>query len=251
MIPNNIRISEDGMKFRLVWVGPIHALGYLVCAARDSEFTMERRCFYIPCMGAAGVSLDMGGGTWFFRIATIASGGRIHWSNIYGPYMNMSAGTKLPPPLGANPFKLIHKRPIQGGVRAHIQYDRSAYIMILESSRFHPSLRASETEWSYHIDDVHRGSVDILNLEYPHNYHIRCTLIDGPNFPTDRIVPLGEGIQIQSVPEKPIRYKETGFQTIHRSDTAILRDIETVGAARFLSHADYVRYQAARARTGL
>ncbi len=250
MIPNNIGICEDGIKFRLSWVGPINALGYLVCAARDSEFTVERRCFFIPCMGAGGVSLDMGGGEWYFRIATI-TGGRIRWSNIYGPLVNAAAGRRPAPPIDSNPFKLIHKRPIQGGVRAHIEYDRSAYIMILESSRYHPSLRASETEWTYSIDAVHRGSVDILNLEYPHNYHIRCTLLDGAAFPTDRIVPLGTGLYFQSVPEKPIRHADNGIQSIHRGDSVLIREVETLGAARFLSHADYIRYQAARARTGI
>jgi hypothetical protein len=252
MIPNNIQIGEDGVKFRLSWVGPINALGYLVCCARDSEFTVERRCFFIPCIGADGVSLDMGGGTWFFRIGTLAGNlnyrGRVVWSNIYGPCSN--AGARPPPPHGSNIISLLHNRPIVSGIRVNVSYDRAAYIVIFECSRS-ADLRASDTQWTFHIDTVRRGSVDCLHMEHPHRYYVRCFGMDGAEFPTDRIVPLGVGLQFQGVPEKPIKHFDTAIQSLHRADQAILRRNENERNITFLSHADYVRYQAARARSGV
>jgi hypothetical protein len=252
MIPNNIAIGIDGVKFRLSWLGPLNAKGYIVSAARDPEFTTERRCLFVPCAGAAGVCLDMGGGVWYFRIATLVgdSRGDIRWSNVYGPYVNEAAGTKGPPPNGATSFSVLHTRSIQGGLRVHVHYDRSAYIMILETSRYNEALRATETEWSFHVDTIRRGSVDALNLEYPHTYWVRCTLLDGAAFPTDAIVPLGAGIRVKGVPEKPVRHFDNSIQSLHRGDVAILRQTESERNVRFSSHADYLRYQAAKARTG-
>lgn len=254
MIPNNIYVGLDGIKFRLSWIGPIHAKGYVVCAGRDPEFTVERRCFFIPCMGSAGVSLDMGGGVWYFRIATLvgdSSHGNIRWSNVYGPYVNTAAGSKGPPPLGPQECSLLHTRPIQGGLRAHIHSDRPAYIMFLETSRYSESLAATQTEWSFHIDAVRRGSVDALNLEYPHNYWVRCTMLDGAEFPTDRIVPLGPGLRFRGMPEKPLRHFDNSIQSLHRGDVAVLRQTDNTSGMRFASHADYLRYQAAKARVGV
>ena len=254
MIPNNIQIGEDGVKFRLSWVGPINALGYLVCCARDSEFTVERRCFFVPCIGADGVSLDMGGGVWFFRIGTLAGNlnyrGRVVWSNIYGPCSNVGALGRPPPPHGSNVISLLHNRPIISGIRVNVSYDRAAYIAIFECSRS-ADLRASDTQWTFHIDTVRRGSVDCLHMEYPHRYYVRCFGMDGAEFPADRIEPLGTGIQFQGVPEKPIKHFDTAIQSLHRADQAILRRNENERNITFLSHADYVRYQAARARAGV
>lgn len=254
MIPNSISISLDGIKFRLSWTGPLNAKGYLVCAARDPEFIIDRRCFFVPCLGSAGVSLDMGGGAWYFRIATLvgdSAHGLVRWSNVYGPYMNLAAGKKGPPPHGAQNVSILHTRPIQGGLRAHINYDRAAYIMFIEASRHSDALAATQTEWSFHMDTVCRGSVDALKLEYPHNYWVRCTLLDGASFPVDTIVPLGPGLRFRGVPEKPVRHFDNSLQSQHRADIAVLRQTENESGVRFFSHADYVRYQAAKARVGV
>jgi hypothetical protein len=257
-VPNNVNVGEDGARFRLSWVGPVHAHGYLVSAARDSEFTVDRRCFYIPPVGASGVSLDMGGGAWFFRVATIA-GGRIRWCNTYGPYVNSAAHGRPAPPAGTNDFTLLHTRSIKDGLRAHVDYARSAYIMIIEAARISTaggtsasaSMRASDTVWTYAEDTVHRGSVDVLNLEHPHNYAVRCTLLDGAVFPSDRIVPLGPGLRFQGTPDRPIRHADNTLQSLHRGDVAVLRRAENEPNISFSSHADYLRYQAARARAGI
>lgn len=252
MIPNNITIGHDGIKFRLSWAGPANVLGYLILAGRDSECVVDRRCFFVPCMGAEGVSLDMGGGVWFFRIASILSGdsrGRIRWSNIYGPFNNAAAGTKPPPPSGGKePFSILHTRPVQNGLRAYVNYDRAAaYIMILECSRS-PSLPNSDTEWSYQIDSVRRGSVDIEGLIHPHRYFVRCSLLEGATFSTDCIIPLRDGVRCNGTPERPIRPVDIGT---HRADMAVLRQTENISNVRFSSHADYLRYQAARAHAGV
>jgi hypothetical protein len=253
MIPNNVvvRCTTDA-KFSLSWVGPINAVGYLVLAGRDTECVADRRCFFVPCMGAEGLMLDMGGGVWFFRIASILAGdgrGSIKWSNIYGPCTNAAAGTKVPPPVSAERFAILHTRPIQNGLRAYVNYDGAGYIMILESSRT-STLPNSDTEWSYCIDGVRRGSVEIGGLIHPHIYYHRGSLLEGTVFPTDRIVPLGCGVQFKGSPEKPIRPVDVGAQSVHRGDAAVLRQTENVRYIRFSSHADYLRYQAARARTG-
>ena len=254
MIPNNIQIGEDGVTFRLIWVGPINALGYVVCCARDPEFTVDRRCFFVPKIGADGVSLDMGGGAWFFRIGTLAGNlnyrGRIVWSNIYGPYTNAGARGRSPPPHGSNVISLLHSRAIPSGLRAHVSYAGAAYIAIFECSR-RADLRASDTQWTFHIDTVRRGSVDCLHMEHPHRYYVRCVGMDGAEFPTDRIVPLGTGIQFQGVPVAAVQPLDTTAQSTHRADIAVLRGNENERNIRFTSHADYLRYQAARARAGV
>lgn len=254
MIPNCISVGLDGIKFRLSWTGPLNAKGYIISAARDPEFIIDRRCFFVPCIGSAGLSLDMGGGAWYFRIATLvgdSAHGLVRWSNVYGPHTNSAAGTKMPPPYGTQNFSILHTRPLKCGLRAHIGYDRAAYIMLIETSRYNETLAATQTEWSFHMDAVSRGSVDALNLEYPHNYWGRCTLLDGAYFPTDKIVPLGPGLRFKGVPEKPVRHFDNGLQSLHRGDLAVLRQTENVSGVRFFSHADYVRYQAAKARAGV
>lgn len=255
MIPNNIVIRCDGCvgsKFWLSWVGPINAVGYLVLAGRDTECITDRRCFYVPCAGADGIGLDMGGGTWFFRIASILAGdgrGAIKWSNIHGPCVNPAAAGKGAPPLHSEKWTLQHTRPIQGGLRAYVNYGGPGYIMILETSRT-SSLPNSDTEWSYQIDSVRRGSVEVAGLNHPHMYYNRGSLLEGSVFPTDRIIPLGCGVRFNGTPEKPVRPVDVGAQSVHRGDVAVLRQTENVPNIRFSSHADYLRYQAARARTG-
>jgi hypothetical protein len=260
MIPNNVIIRSTGVTFYLSWTGPINAVGYLVLAGRDTECVVDRRCFFVPSMGAEGMSLDMGGGIWFFRIASILAGdgrGSIKWSNIHGPCVNAAAVTKAAPPLESEPFSILHTRPIQGGLRAYVNYDGAGYIMIMEASRT-SSLPNSDTEWSYQIDSVRRGSVEISGLVHPHTYYCRGSLLllpslsslEGTVFPTDRIIPLGSGVRFNATPEKPIRPIDVGAQSAHRGDVAVLRQTENVANIRFSSHADYLRYQAARARTG-
>lgn len=252
MIPNNIVIGCDGIKFWLSWVGPINAVGYLVLAGRDTECVIDRRCFFVPCMGASGLSLDMGGGVWFFRIATILAGdgrGAIKWSNIHGPCVNAAAGTKAAPTVAAERFSIMHTRPIQNGLRAYVNYEGAGYIMITETSRT-STLPNSDTEWSYQIDGVRRGSVEIGGLNYPHMYYNRGSLLEGTVFPTDRIVSLGCGVHFNGAPGKPVRPVDVGAQSVHRGDIAVLRQTENVPNVRFSSHADYLRYQAARARAG-
>lgn len=249
MIPKNIRISEEGIKICFSWDGPINAHGYIVCGGRDSEFVVDRRCFFVPVAGAAGCMLDMGGGPWFFRIGTVLGGerGQIRWSNIYGPIENTAAGTKSPPPLPKPEFTIIHSHSILNGLRAHIQTSAGPYSMICESSR-DMSLPASGTEWTYHIDRVGRGFVDIMNLQHPHTYFARCTAIHGSEFPTDRIVPLCNGLTITGIPQKPVRPVDNTARVTSRADVAVLRQTENVRNMRFSSHADYVRYMAALAR---
>jgi hypothetical protein len=130
-----------------------------------------------------------------------------------------------------------------------VNYEGAGYIMILEASRT-SSLPNSDTEWSYQIDSVRRGSVEISGLNHPHMYYNRGSLLEGTVFPTDRIIPLGSGVRFNGTPEKPIRPVDVGAQSVHRGDAAVLRQTENVSNVRFSSHADYLRYQAARARTG-
>jgi hypothetical protein len=248
MIPNNIRISESGIKFCFSWDGPIHARGYILCAGRDSEFVTDRRCFFVPVVGATGCMLDMGGGPWFFRIGCITGGerGHIQWSNIYGPMVNTAAGTKPVPPLPKSDFKLMHSQSIMNGLRGHIQ-STGPYIMICESSR-DTSLPASGTEWTYHIDSIGRGFIDILNLQHPHTYFVRYTALSGSEFPNDRIVSLCGGLKHSGIPQKPLRSLDNTIRSIASGDRAVLRQTENVRNMRFSSHADYLRYQAALAR---
>lgn len=247
MIPNNVRISESGIKFCISWDGPINAHGYIICVGRDSEF-LDRRCFFIPVAGAAGCMLDMGGGPWFFRIGCITGGerGQIRWSNSYGPIVNSTAGTKSAPLLDKSEFKIIHSQSILNGIRAHIQ-TTGPYIMICEASR-DTSLPASGTEWTYHIDSARRQFVDIMNLQHPHTYFVRCMMLEGSVFPTDRIVSLCEGLKLSGIPQKPVRPVDNTARTASRGDIAVLRQTENIRNMRFSSHADYLRYQAARAR---
>jgi hypothetical protein len=92
--------------------------------------------------------------------------------------------------------------------------------------------------------------VEIGGLTHPHMYFNRGTLLEGTVFPTDRIVSLGCGLCFNGTPEKPIRPVDVGAQSVNRGDAAVLRQTENVSNVRFSSHADYLRYQAARARTG-
>jgi hypothetical protein len=252
MIPNNVVIGFDTSRFRLSWVGPSNAIGYLILAARDAEGIVDRRCFFVPSKGAEGVSLDMGGSPWFFRVASILAGdgrGAIKWSNIYGPYSNAAAGTKAPPPAGVDAFSILHTRPIQNGLRAYVNYEGRGYIMIMETSR-KPTLPNSDTVWSYQIDSVRRGSVEISNLVHPHTYFMRGTLLECTEFPIDRIISLGSGVCFRGMPEKPVHPLDAGSQSIHRSDSAVLRHTENAANVRFASHGDYIRHQAALARAG-
>lgn len=250
MVPDNVSIDYDDIKFRISWIGPPGSRAYMILAARDSEFISERRCFYVPVC-ANNVSLDMGGGEWFFRVGCFIGNdrGTIRWSNIYGPYMNPVAGSKLPPPPSRTPFSILYTRPIQNGLRVHVDYPGD-YIMIIESSRLSSDLAVSQTDWSYQFDSVRRGFIDALNFTYPHRYNIRCSLLEGIAFPTDRIVCMGVGKRYQGVAEKPLRHTDLESQGQHRGDTAILRQTENSANVRFSSHADYLRYQAAKARVG-
>jgi len=107
----------------------------------------------------------------------------------------------------------------------------------------------SSTQYAY---DAGRGYVDVVGLDYAHTYSIRiATFAEEPSkLPVDTIKPLAAGqILLSKRPARQLRKLESSVATTARADATLLKDIARQPKLSFPSHAEYLKYVSAKAKT--
>jgi hypothetical protein len=240
------RIEHSGLHFTWEIMGEPVALSIQI--ATNIDMTQGIRTFVIPPV--SGLILDVGAGVWFFRVGAwhgTQKNGKIVWTGVYGPAVVET--TKLPVSNRPPTLPIIHSKPIVHGVRIHLGTTEKLYA-VLEYSK-DSKFTASQTTTLYAYD-WGRGNFDISDLDPEHTYNVRiATFIkERDQLPIDSVKQLESFQALYS--KKPTRAAKPVDSTARSSARAadtILREMREKPNARFNSHADYLRYMAAKTRS--
>lgn len=218
--------------------------------AQDIEFRNAMRHYVLPVV--SGVNLDVGGGAWFFRIGSWvgnATEGKIVWTSVFGPaIIPVRRLVQQPKP---SSLPIIHTQPISDGVRIHTGVMAKVYAVVeYNKNRGFP---ASTSTYLY-MYDWGRGYFDLTHLDPLHAYSVRIASFSGEKSALPKDI-----VQLLEVPAaahglKPLKYvpqidKNNTLRTTAKGDEPVLREALEKPFLRFASHADYLRFNAAKARS--
>jgi len=232
----------DG-RLNLSWILLEDCEAISVQIARDTQFISSPRMFIIP--KSTGCTLDTGKGIWFFRIGHMWKG-KIEWMPMRPPLFIQT--TKEPQVLQKPNLNIIHTQPITDGMRFHINTPTSSYTIIeySQDTKFH----ATSTKVRY-VTDASRGYVDCEGLDPQFIYSIRLSTPEKPAcLPKDAIHLLSECIVFHGKRSlKHIKPHGADDRSQMKRDALLLREAnESKKPMRFVSHSEYTRYLAAKAR---
>lgn len=245
----NAKCAVEGSYLNISWerVGSPYALSVQI--AKNMEFTNTIRTFGIPDSG--GISIDAGNGVWFFRVGSwygTPQTGNVAWTSVYGPAL--VANPKMSVGIRPSPIPILHTQAIEHGIRIHTGRTSPYYVMadVCEDNQT-IAASISKTQYNY---DTGRGYVDVLGLDYAHTYSIRiAAFVDNPSeLPKDTIKAMGAGMVVLSKrPARQLRKLESSTTTTARADATLLKDIARQPKLSFPSHAEYLKYVSAKAKT--
>lgn len=249
MPATDIEATADGPRMNITWSSPVGALAISIQVAKSVDMLNTPRHFVIPVSN--GITLDLGAGPWFFRVGVWTGSpqvGNIHWSGIYGPLVlptpKMSIG------LRASAISVLHTQAITRGVRIHTGVN-TPYYVIIDVSKGTDGMGAGTTKTQYAYD-TGRGYFDIIGLDPAHTYNFKIyAFTEAPSeLPTDTIKSVGSGlVSMQKRPARYVAARDSSVSTTSRAEDTILRDLARQPKLSFSSHAEYVKYIAAKAKT--
>lgn len=246
MATGNVLARVEGSKMIMSWdvYGEPHVLSVQI--AMDPDFTTFLNTFLVP-PHVKGVTLDVGGGSWYFRVGCFIGRkeyGAIEYGAIYGPAI--VAVEKPPQKLSSPSFAILHYKSIMEGVRFYTDRTTPTYAILesCPSSKF----KASDTTSKYCLD-FGRGYFDCLGLD-PHSTHsVRIACWEGSvsEFPTDRVARLEQfraahNLKPTSAPKREI----SSLGTSAAAGNAMLRESRERPVMKFASHTAYMRYKASK-----
>ena len=95
------------------------------------------------------------------------------------------------------------------------------------------------------------GWTDCWGLNYPETYAIRAATLEGPAFPTNRVVVLGPGrVFPRVVCARTPFHRDFAEKQNARGDAILLQQRKVTPNMKFTSHGEYLRFQAALVRSG-
>ncbi len=238
----------------VTWIAPaFDTRAMFVAVAEDAEFTINRRIFIMPLVAEA--KLRVGKGAWFVRVGA-AQGtpeqGIVEWSGIHGPvHITSTLPTSSSPSFPSLP--VLHSKPKEGGYRIHTGKS-DPHIVVFEmglvadvGNRF----PAGRTKWKWVAEKGAMGWTDCWGMNYPDTYAIRASTLEGPAFPTDRIVELGPGrVFPRVVCARTPFYRSLEDKQNAVGDAILIQQRKVDPNLKFSSHGEYLRYQAALIRSG-
>jgi len=246
MATGNVLARVDDSKIVITWdvFGEPRALSVQI--AMDPDFTSFLNTFLVPPQ-VKGVTLDVGGGHWYFRVGCFNGKkeyGVIEYSAIYGPAV--VPVEKPPQKLSPPSFAILHYKPILEGVRFYTDRTTPCYA-IMESC---PSnkFNASDTTSTYSLD-FGRGYFDCLGLNSRTTHSVRIACWEGnvSEFPTDRVARLEQFRAAHYVkPTASVRRDISSLGTAAAAGAALLRESREKPVMKFASHTAYMRYIASK-----
>ena len=228
-------------------VGNPYALSVQI--AKNIEFTNTIRTFVIP--DGTGISIDAGNGVWYLRVGSwygTPQTGTVSWTSVYGPAL--VANPKMSVGIRPSSVAILHTQAIEHGIRIHTGRTTPYYVMA-DVCKDNQSIAASvsSTQYTY---DTGKGYVDIVGLDYAYTYSIRIATFaeEQSLLPVDTIKPMSAGMVVLSKrPARQLRKMESSLTTTSRADATLLKDIARQPKLSFNSHAEYIKYVAAKAKT--
>jgi hypothetical protein len=253
MAVNEVEALIIGSALQINWKLLLpEARALSVQVATDSNFTRNYNHFMIP-VTASFVRLDLGVGSWFFRIGTWSGkdhAGDAAWSPTYGPANVVCAKPTLKPP--APNIAILHSFPIPEGI--HFNSNISVKNMIcVEICKNSSGFEADNTVMRYFLDWGH-GGFDVRGLDPLNTFALRITKFpcsDGlAEFPTTELWHMPAGVVIGA--KRPIRsprHLDGSGTATARGGEALLRDAAERRTMKFSSQADYLRFLAAKTKS--
>lgn len=248
MIENIDARTLDG-RLALSWAAATVFRAIMVQVAADIEFTVRLRQFVLPPR-TGSCSLDLGPGTWFYRIGGLfgqEDEGEILWGGIYPPVVIQSSKIVLPTVKGR--LSLLSTQAIEGGVRLATNL-KEPYLAFIDYAK--GSATPASISKTIYIRDWGKGSLDCLGLSPDAEYSFRvATFVDGLDaLPTDTVKPLADGSIVSGRhTAEPVRATTNRDKAEYAAERVLLRDVSHRPVVRFSSYVDYVKFQAAQART--
>lgn len=239
--------AADG-RLALTWVAASVFRAITIQVASDIEFTRGLRQFVLPAR-TGGCSLDCGPGLWYYRVGGLhgqEDEGEIVWSGIYPPVALRPEKVVLPAVRGR--LTITGTQAVERGARLATNL-REPYLAFVDYSKAE-GVPASQSKSRY-IRDWGKGSLDITGLAEGAMYFFRvATFVDGLDvLPVDSVKTVAEGVTASSGVATAPRPANNTDRAEHAGDKALLRDVSHRPVVRFSSYVDYVKFQAAQAKS--
>lgn len=240
-------------KLGLEWEALGKPVAISAQVALDSEFTEEARTFVLY-KEVRMCALDIGPGRWYYRVGAwvgTENDGVIEWSGIYGPVEILSQKTRLT--LSPFPTVITNVKPVYNGVSFQTGMCENYYIIINCTDKEHFKASGLKT---YYKHDYGNGTFQVSNLDPDKTYSFQLQMFGGGKrlsiLPRINIHLLTEAYIVENKrAAMPVKASTTTQNTIFAADRAILQEVVEKNKRNFSSHAEYLQYKAARARTSL
>ena len=238
-----------GGRLRLVWEALGSPIAISIQIALDTEFTVETRTFVLP-KDATQCELDVGGGNWFYRVGAWLGDdkdGIVEWSGIYGPLRLQNP--KAAPAVELFPGGVNDVRPAYNAIVFHTGMYEPYYMVftVTQKDRF-----TAGTTKTYYKFDWGAASIQISGLDphATHSFQLQLLVGDKATLPTSSVKMLTAAYEVRNKKTAMIIKPETNTDhATYAADRAILQDSIGRRKQNFGSYAQYLQFQAAKART--
>lgn len=236
-------------KLSLTWKNLTTPIAISIHVAQDSEFIQHSRLFVIP-NHVDSCTLDIGKGSWFYRIGAwigTQAEGAIEWSGIYGPILLQTNKQLLP--LKQFPYIIHAIKPALNSINIHTGAYEPCYMVI--HSTDHHVLQASRTK-SIYMFDWGGSIINVPNLDASKEYTFQIQTIAGnpAKLPTSTIEVCTEPYHIEKKRSgMPVQGRSGTDRATYAADKANLQHAIGKQSQKFDSYAQYIQFQAAKART--
>lgn len=198
--------------------------------------------FVLP-YGTLQCALDLGPGSWKSRIGVMCGDpikGTITWSSFADPVVLESEKGLLKeiPPI----FEISRFLQIEDGLRLFTTMPHFSYCV---TEQWKVDDLRDTALWYYYYTNQH-NTLDIKHLQYTNQYNICIRVLKSLPHDTVDHVPLGITLERKTA-VTPNRYIDATEQASRLSGQAIINHHKM----KFHSHAEYLRYQAALAKSNL
>ncbi len=240
--------TPDG-RLSLNWEAYGAPIACSIQVALDSEFTEEARTFIVP-KSVRSCALDIGSGQWYYRVgAWIGTEleGTIEWSGIYKPITIVSAKSRVP--VSPFPIAIPSVTPALNAIVFHTGL-YEPYYMILHMTR-DGVFKASSMKTHY-MKDYGKAQIQMSKLDPQYTYSFQLQMLTGDKaaLPTNTIRVLTDVYSIRNKKTgMPVKATNGTDSAVYAADRAILQDAVGRRKQNFSSYAQYLQFQAAKART--
>jgi hypothetical protein len=215
--------------------------------ATDANFTKNYAHFVLPTM-ASSVGLDLGAGTWFYRLG-VWSGkdheGSVDWTATYGPAAISCAKPTFAAP--APVVSVLHSYPTPGGIRLATNISEKT-LVCLEICKGSAGFEANNTTMRY-VLNWGNGTVDVAPLDPANSYSVRISRFPTTPaaFPSTALYTMPAGAIVRMArPLRVARHGDGHQMAAAHAGAAMLKEAAERPTMRFPSQAAYMRYLASK-----